>query len=131
MSDMRDLQNKAKNYDTWMVKAVISKTATFIVLISIILFLGWIWRFELPKILEEHSLKTESDGVVTKMVEYVDTGKTAELRSDNGESDILEVYYDKASKHVWLYRPDEDVYVPFMKTKLTQYIWNADTKKWE
>ena len=131
MSDMRDLQYKAKNYDTWMIKAVISKTATFIVLISIILFLGRILLCEIPKMLGENPLKTESDGVVTTMVEYVDTGKEAERKDGKGESDILEVYYDKESKHVWLYRPDDKAYVPYMKTKSTQYIWNTDTKEWE
>ena len=82
----------------------------------------------------ENITKTKSGSNVLKTVEFIDTGKDVQISAvveDIERNKLWDVRYDKNTKLVYLYRPQQDTYIPYMKDKTTQYTWNIDKEELE
>lgn len=78
--------------------------------------------------------KAKSDDNVITTIEFIDTGKDVRISTGAGDIEknkLWDVSYDKDTKLVYLYNPQQDTYIPYMKDKTTQYMWNINEEKLE
>lgn len=77
---------------------------------------------------------TKSDDNTFTTIEFIDTGKDVRISTgaeSTEKNKLWDIRYDKDTKLVYLYNPQLDTYIPYMKDKTTQYTWNIDEEKLE